>query len=70
MTFADTIREAVLARKGDWPQICADTAVSYWWLTKFAQGRIDNPGVRHLETLRTYFEANPKEAQPAEVAHD
>lgn len=60
MTFADTIREELQARKGDWPKICSETGISYWWLTKFAQGRIDNPGVKHLESLRTYFSEAPR----------
>ena len=65
MTFAGTIQAELQARKGDWPKISADTGVSYWWLTKFAQGRIGNPGVRHLESLRVYFErAGRPEAQP------
>lgn len=67
MTFADTIRDELQARKGDWPKICADTGISYWWMTKFAQGRIENPGVRHLESLRAYFAATPAAEQ--EVPH-
>lgn len=60
MTFAETIRGELQARKGDWPKICADTGISYWWMTKFAQGRIENPGVRHLESLRVYFDDRPR----------
>lgn len=55
MTLAKKVRKELLAQKGNWPRICSDTGISYWWVTKFAQGRINNPGVRHLESLRSYF---------------
>ncbi|NLZ10865.1 hypothetical protein [Neopusillimonas aromaticivorans] len=64
MTFAESIREQLQARKGDWPKICAETGISYWWITKFAQGRIGNPGVRHLEALSIYF-ASLRQSAPA-----
>ena len=68
MTYAETIRDELLKRRGDWPAICAKTALSYWWVTKFAQGRIGNPGVRNLDTLRQHFDAPPAPAEPKEVA--
>lgn len=44
-------------RRGEWQQIAADTAsgVSYSWLSKFANGHIDNPGYVTLKTLRDYL---------------
>ncbi|QTD88901.1 hypothetical protein [Burkholderia anthina] len=55
MSLVTLIRTELLARKGDWPRISQETDISYWWLTKFAQGRIENPGVRVLEKLQQYF---------------
>lgn len=56
MSLITSIRAELLARKGNWRKICSDTNLSYWWLTKFAQGRISNPGAMNLEILKTYFE--------------
>lgn len=56
MSIITTIRTELLARKGSWRRICSDTNLSYWWLTKFAQGRISNPGAVNLEILRIYLE--------------
>ncbi|WP_146010176.1 hypothetical protein [Burkholderia sp. WAC0059] len=56
MSIIASIRTALLARKGNWRKICDETNLSYWWLTKFAQGRISNPGTVNLEILRTYLE--------------
>jgi hypothetical protein len=56
MSIITAIRTELLARKGNWRKICSDTNLSYWWLTKFAQGRISNPGTVNLEILKTYLE--------------
>jgi hypothetical protein len=61
MSLVQTVRTEIQARKGDWPKICTDLDISYWWLTKFAQGRIENPGVRHLEALQKYFAETPNQ---------
>lgn len=39
------------ARKGDWQKVAADSGVSYSWLSKFANGHIDNPGFGTLTKL-------------------
>ncbi|MBU9413522.1 hypothetical protein [Burkholderia multivorans] len=56
MSIITFIRSELLARKGNWRKICEETNLSYWWLIKFAQGRISNPGMKNLEVLRTYLE--------------
>lgn len=61
MSLVTTIRNELVARKGDWPTVCRQTKLSYWWVTKFAQGRIENPGVRKLETLQAHFQAFPRD---------
>lgn len=48
------------ARKGRWPDICAATGLDYDWLTKLAQGRIADPGVRKIQCLASHFEATPR----------
>jgi hypothetical protein len=60
MSLVTTIRSELVARKGEWPTVCRQTNLSYWWLTKFAQGRIENPGIRKLETLQAHFDAHPR----------
>jgi len=52
-------RAALDARRGEWPAMCAETGLSYWWVTKFAQGRIAEPGVSKIERLQAYFEKHP-----------
>jgi hypothetical protein len=62
MCAVDTItriREALQSRRGDWPTICGRTGLSYWWLTKFAQGRIAEPGLSKIERLQADLAANP-----------
>lgn len=61
MSTITQIRTSLQARKGGWPAICSHTGLSYWWLTKFAQGRICDPGLSKIERLRTYIEAHPVE---------
>ncbi|CAB3660248.1 hypothetical protein LMG26696_03332 [Achromobacter pulmonis] len=51
MSMITTVRSQLLARKGSWPAICEEAGVSYSWLTKYAQGKITNPGSRQLEAV-------------------
>lgn len=46
-------------RRGRWPVICRDTGLDYQWLTKLAQGRIDDPGIKKIQRLHDYFMAQP-----------
>lgn len=68
MSLVSTVRTELAARKGDWPAMCKELDISYWWLIKFAQGRIDNPGVLKLEKLQAHFEANPRKETTAAPA--
>lgn len=69
MSTITKIRSDLQSRKGDWPAICARTGLSYWWLTKFAQGRIREPGLSKIERLQAYIAEHPQDTQPArEVA--
>ena len=51
MNLLQDVIYALNARKGDWPAIAVQADVSYSWLTKLAQGKIPNPGVRTIERL-------------------
>lgn len=42
-------------RRGQWPAICRATGLDYDWLTKLAQGRIADPGVRKIQRLNDFF---------------
>ena len=54
-----TIHEYVLDRlkatKGNWPEVAAQSKVSYRTLKKIAAGLIVSPRVKHLEKLASYF---------------
>ena len=39
------------ARRGDWQTVATASGVSYSWLSKFANGHIDNPGFATLMKL-------------------
>lgn len=43
-------------RRGQWPAICRSTGLDYDWLTKLAQGRIADPGVRKIQRLSNFFQ--------------
>jgi len=45
------VRDALIARKGDWAAVAKDSGVSYSWLSKFVNGHIDNPGFATLTKL-------------------
>ena len=66
--ISNTIQSArieLTARKGEWPTICRATGLTYWWVTKFAQGKIVEPGVTRIEKLLTYFSDHPREMKAA-----
>jgi transcriptional regulator with XRE-family HTH domain len=57
-TSLDTeVLAALESRRGDWQQIAAGAEVSYSWLSKFANGHIDNPGFATLKRLHAYLSA-------------
>ena len=51
-------------RRGEWNDIGADpkSGVSYSWLSKFANGHIQNPGYLKLRTLRDYLKPSKQAA--------
>lgn len=62
------LRAELAARKGDWPLICQKTGLGYPWVTKFAQGKIAEPGLRKVEALQRYIADNPlADAEPVQA---
>jgi hypothetical protein len=57
------------ARRGQWPSICRATGLDYDWLTKLAQGRISDPGVRKIQRLAVYFASSTPMAAPQPTEH-
>lgn len=59
MSTIQTLRNELASRRGDWRALCDATGLSYWWLIKFAQGRIREPGLSKIEALQRFIDANP-----------
>ena len=57
MNAIDETRDYLATNKGRWRQICAESGVGYWWVLKFTQGHIRDPGVRKLEALLAHKHA-------------
>ena len=57
----EELKAALDARKGDWPAVAHDAGVSYSWLTKYAAGKIGNPGYATLVKLRDALKAPKKQ---------
>lgn len=71
MDTITSIRSALNRRKGEWPTMCKATGLSYGWITKFAQGKIADPGIRKAEKVQAYMAAHPvaeaNSEQPAQA---
>lgn len=51
------VRDLLENSRGSWPEVALKTGVSYSWLSKFANGHIDNPGIDTLRKIRDHFKA-------------
>lgn len=51
--------------KGHWKRVCSDTGLGYSWITKLAQGHIDNPSVNKIQILADYFRESAPEIKAA-----
>jgi transcriptional regulator with XRE-family HTH domain len=58
-TLLETVLDGLKERNGDMARISRRTGLDYSWLTKLAQGRIKDPGVKKIERLAKDFEAHP-----------
>ena len=67
-TTLDTeIRDALEARRGDWPAIAKQSNVSYSWISKFVNGHIENPGYETLKQLHAYLFATQPATQQVQA---
>lgn len=51
------VRDALIARRGEWQSIADAAEVSHSWISKFVNGHIDNPGYATLKRLHEYLTA-------------
>lgn len=51
----ERVRSALERRRGDWPRIAKEAAVSHSWLSKFVRREIDNPGYATLVRLDEFL---------------
>ncbi|MBK1725698.1 hypothetical protein [Halorhodospira neutriphila] len=51
-TTIEDIRAELQRRRGTWVRLSEETGIGYHWLTKFAQGRISNPGYQKVAELK------------------
>jgi transcriptional regulator with XRE-family HTH domain len=51
MSRTEDIRQALIARKGQWHEIARKTGVSHSWLSKFVCRVTDNPSVKRMAAL-------------------
>lgn len=59
MNQVDGLIAALQERRGWWPKVAQDAAVSYSWLVKFAGGRIKNPRIQTVDRLARALEEKP-----------
>jgi transcriptional regulator with XRE-family HTH domain len=50
-TLLDSVLAGLQAHKGKWPDLAREAGVDYSWLTKLAQGRINDPGIQKIQRL-------------------
>jgi transcriptional regulator with XRE-family HTH domain len=58
MDRIETARRKVNEHKGRYAEIAKSLGVSIVWVSKFAQGRLDEPGARKFEKLERWLAAN------------
>lgn len=47
----DAVQAELNRQRGQWPTIASKAGLDYSWLSKLAQGKIADPGVRKIEAL-------------------
>lgn len=51
MPLDQSVRNSLLARRGEWADIANSSQVSHSWMSKFVNGHIPNPGYATLSRL-------------------
>lgn len=69
MDTVQLLRAELRHRRGRWREICASTGLSYWWLIKFAQGRIGEPGLSKVELLQAFIRNDAGTQPPIATTH-
>lgn len=49
------VRQALVARRGQWPRIAEECGVSHSWISQFVRDKIPNPGFKTLTRLREHL---------------
>lgn len=65
MDNVEATRNTLRSHRGTWPDIAQSAGLSYWWLLKFAQGQIKEPGAAKMEKLRTELALRRPKARAA-----
>ncbi len=64
MSTVESARKRLESQRGEWPRLCREAGLTYWWVTKFAQQRIAEPG--HTKFIKLLAWLDKAEAdQPA-----
>jgi hypothetical protein len=42
--------------RGEWPTVCREAGVGYWWVLKFMGRKIADPGYDKITRLQQYIE--------------
>ena len=61
----DEVRRLLDVHRGDWPAVADASRVSYSWISKFARGKIANPGYATLKRLCMHLKRRPPPQLPA-----
>lgn len=61
------VRLLLESKRGEWKAIALSAGVSYSWLSKFACGRIDNPGYATLKRVQALLAPRPRRARSKAV---
>lgn len=61
-TLLEYVLGALEKSRGRWPEIAKASGVPYHTLTKIAQRQIENPGIKHIQQLASYFQEHEARA--------
>lgn len=62
MTTLERLKNWLETERGRWPAIAAEAGVTYNWITRLMQGRIQNPGVDRVERLSAVMRREKRRA--------
>ena len=65
--FDIKVRALLMRRKGSWTTVARNAGVSYSWVTKFAAGHFENPGIGTLMRLHGALTKQPAARDKSET---